>query len=243
MNNLTRWLLLAALIAVIAAGITWLPLSDWLELGVTWIETHPTIAWLVFILAYAASAVLVIPGLIFTLAAGFIFGLPLGVALTSAGSTLGACAAFLVGRYLARGWVERRIASHAGFRALDAATRHEGFTIVFLARLSPIFPFAFLNYGLALTAVRFRDYALASWIGMVPATLVYVYLGTAIGNFGQLTSGNFESGIAGRALLFGGLAATVALGVFVTRKATQALGKHLQHEIEATDPTETQIKS
>jgi uncharacterized membrane protein YdjX (TVP38/TMEM64 family) len=237
-RNLTRWLLLAALIAIVAAGIVWLPVNSWIALGVGWIETHGMFAWLVFILVYAAAAVVLVPGLIFTLAAGFVFGLPLGVAITSAGSTLGACAAFLVGRYLARGWVERRIASHAGFRALDAATRHEGFVIVFLARLSPVFPFALLNYGLALTAVRFRDYALASWIGMIPATLLYVYLGTAVGNLGQLMTGGFERGIAGRVLLLGGLAATVALVVFITRKATQALGKHLQHEIEATDGTE-----
>lgn len=238
MTNRARWLLLVALITMIAAGIIWLPLNDWIADAVGWIEAHGTFAWLVFILAYIAAAVILIPSLLFSLAAGFVFGLPLGVALTSAGSTLGACAAFLVGRYVARGWVERRIASHAGFRALDAATRHEGFTIVFLARLSPVFPFNILNYGLALTAVRFRDYALASWIGMVPATIVYVYFGTVVGNFSQLTSGDFESGIAGRVLLFGGLAATLLLAVFITRKATQALGKHLQHEIEASDKAE-----
>jgi uncharacterized membrane protein YdjX (TVP38/TMEM64 family) len=238
MKNLARWLLLAVLIAVIAAGIFWLPLNDWLAGGIRWIESHGKLAWLVFVLIYAIAGVLVVPSLPFTLTAGFAFGLPLGVALTSAGSTLGACGAFLVGRYLTRDWVERRIASHAAFRALDLATRHEGFMIVFLARLSPIFPFNLLNYGLALTAVRFRDYALASWIGMLPATLLYVYLGTAAGNFSQLTSGDVEGGIAGRILLFAGLLATLALTVLITRKATQALGKHLQHEIETKDPTD-----
>jgi len=230
-----RLALLAALAAAIAGSIIWLPLGEILSRGVSWIETHGALAWLVFVLVYAASAVVLVPGLIFTLTAGFVFGLPLGIVLTSAGSTLGACAAFFVGRYIARGWVERRIASHAGFRALDSATRHEGFTIVFLARLSPVFPFALLNYGLSLTAVRFRDYVLASWIGMIPATLVYVYIGTAMGTFSQITTAEIEGGTAGRLLLFGGLGATVLLAVLVTRKATRALGQHLKQEIEGGD--------
>jgi uncharacterized membrane protein YdjX (TVP38/TMEM64 family) len=174
------------------------------------------------------ATVLALPGSVLTLAAGFVFGLPLGVALTSVASVSGATCAFLVGRYLARGWVEQRIASSHKFAALDAATRHEGFVIVFLARLSPAFPFNLLNYGLALTAVRLRDYFLASWIGMLPGTVLYVYLGAAAGDLSQLQNGDVDSGPAGRLLLIGGLIATVLLTAIITRKATQTLGRHLQ---------------
>src|SRR4030095_36542 len=103
---------------------------------------------------------LAVPGSILTLAAGFVFGLPVGVALASAGSVLGATLAFLVGRLVARDWVEQRTAAWPRFRALDAATRHDGFVIVLLARLSPLIPFNLLNYLLSLTATRFRDYVL-----------------------------------------------------------------------------------
>src|SRR5690606_8718943 len=136
------------------------------------------LSWLAFIATYIVAAVLVVPGSVLTLGAGFVFGLPLGIVLVSVGSVLGAAAAFLVGRFFARDWVADRVARLPRFRALDSATRHDGFVIVCLARLSPLFPFNLLNYGLGLTGVRFRDYFFATWIGMLPATTLYVYVGT-----------------------------------------------------------------
>lgn len=223
-------LLAVALVALVLA-LRSLPLTEWLEAALVWIDGHRTFAWIVFILTYIVATVLLMPAFLLTLAAGFVFGLPFGVALVSAGSTLGACSSFLVGRYFARGWVERRIESHSGFRALDLATRHEGFVIVFLVRLSPLFPYNLINYGLSLTAVRFRDYALASWIGMLPVIVLYVYIGTAASDLSQLIGGDLDTGWAGRVALFAGLAATVVLIVFITRKATRVLGRHLEREL------------
>jgi len=219
------------LLGAIALALLWLPLADWLAAVLAWIESHRTIAWLAFIATYALATVMLVPAFLLTLAAGFIFGLPFGVALVSAGSTLGACGSFFVGRYFARGWVEKRIQNHSGFKALDLATRHEGFVIVFLVRLSPVFPFNLINYGLSLTAVRFGHYALATWIGMLPVTVLYVYFGTAAGDLGQLLNGELDTGWAGQVALFGGLAATIALIAFITRKATRLLGQHLEREL------------
>lgn len=233
--DLRRLLLIVVLIAAVAVGVLWLPLRDWLAFGIAWVELHPTLAWPAFIGTYVIATVLAMPASILTLASGFVFGLPLGVALTSAGSTLGACSAFAIGRYLAREWIARRIASDRRFEALDLATHHGGFTIVFLSRLSPLFPFNLLNYGLALTSVRFRDYALATWIGMLPVTTLYVYIGAAASDLRELFSGGAETGVAGRVLLFGGLAATVALTVLVTRKARQALDRHLRAEMTLSE--------
>lgn len=236
MTRLTKIAVSVALIAAVAASAIWLPVAEWLAASMRWIELHPHLAWPSFIAVYIAATVLALPGSILTLAAGFVFGLPLGVALTSVGSTLGACAAFAIGRYVAREWVAGHIAEHARFAALDRATRHEGLTIVFLARLSPLFPFNALNYFLPLTAVRFRDYALATWIGMLPATVLYVYIGAAAGDLRALLTGNVETGPAGKWLLFGGLLATVALTVAIARAARRALDRHLQTE---TDPQES----
>jgi len=228
-----RLFILLALAAGVVAAVIWLPIAAWLAIGVAWVDAHPSWAWPAYVVSYVLATVLVLPGSVLTLAAGFVFGLPLGVALTSIASVTGATCAFLIGRYVARGWVEQRIATNKTFAALDAATRHEGFVIVFLARLSPAFPFNVLNYGLALTAVRLRDYVLASWLGMLPGTVLYVYLGAAAGDLRQLLSGDVDSGLAGRVLLVGGLIATVVLTAVITRKATRALGRHLGTETPA----------
>jgi uncharacterized membrane protein YdjX (TVP38/TMEM64 family) len=226
-----RLIALLALAATVAVAVAWLPIAEWLAIGIAWVDAHPMLAWPVFVGSYVVATVLALPGSILTLAAGFVFGLPLGIALTSVASVTGATSAFLIGRYLARAWVEQRIESNKTFKALDAATRHEGFVIVFLARLSPAFPFNLLNYGLALTGVRLRDYFLASWIGMLPGTVLYVYLGAAAGDLSQLLSGEVDSGLAGQALLIGGLIATAVLTAIITRKASQALGRHLKAEL------------
>ncbi len=221
---------LAVMVVGMLVAVVLLPVAEWLTLGITWVETHPTLAWIAYVATYIVATVLVIPASILTLAAGFVFGLPLGVVLVSIGSVLGASAAFLVGRFFARDWVAKRIASLPRFRALDQATRHEGFVIVFLTRLSPLFPFNLINYGLALTSVRFRDYFLASWIGMLPATILYVYIGSVAKDLTELTSGGVQGGVVGRVLLFVGLAATVLLTIIITRKATRTLARHLERE-------------
>ncbi|HEY8520754.1 MAG TPA: TVP38/TMEM64 family protein [Gammaproteobacteria bacterium] len=232
-----RAALLVVLLAALLAAAATLPVGDWLARGVDWIASHGPLAWSVYVLVYALAAVLVVPGSILTLAAGFVFGLPLGVALVSAGSVLGAACAFLVGRFLARDWVAQRIARLPRFHALDLATRREGFVIVLLARLSPLFPYNLLNYGLGVTGVRFKDYLAGTWIGMLPATVLYVYVGTLAHSFAELTAGARNGRWTTWALLVLGFAATVLLTVVVTRKANSALRAHLR-ESEARAPAE-----
>jgi len=227
MKRYAKPLLLAVLLGALAASALLLPAADWLAAAIDWIDAHRDVAWAVYIGAYVCAAVLLIPGSILTLAAGFLFGLPLGVALVSAGSVLGATAAFLVGRFFARDWVAERIAQLPKFQALDHAARQDGFMIVFLARLSPLFPFNLLNYGLGITGVRLRDYFLASWIGMLPATVLYVYIGTLAKDLTELGTGRGQGGAAGWILLIAGFLATAALTILITRKATRALRAQL----------------
>jgi uncharacterized membrane protein YdjX (TVP38/TMEM64 family) len=219
-------LLLVVLLAALAAATLLLPVREWLYAGLDWIDGHRFIAWAIFIAVYICAAVILVPGSILTLAAGFIFGLPLGVVLVSAGSVLGAAAAFLVGRFFARDWVADRIATLPKFRALDNAVRHDGFTIVLLARLSPLIPFNVLNYTLGITAVRLRDYILASWIGMLPATVLYVYIGTLANDLTAIASIR-QGGLAVQGLWIAGFVATIVLTVLITRRATRALTAQL----------------
>jgi uncharacterized membrane protein YdjX (TVP38/TMEM64 family) len=219
--------LLLAAIAAVALG--W-PVGSWLGGVAAWSQLHRTVAAAAFVAVYVLAAVLVVPGSILTLAAGYLFGLPLGAALTSAGSLLGAAAAFAVGRFLARDWVAQRVATWPHFGALDAALRRDGFTIVLLARLSPLIPYNLLNYALSVTAARFRDYLLASWIGMLPALVLYVYTGSLAKGLAELTSAGRPPTWATRSLLALGLAATVALAVLIARTATRVLRERLAAE-------------
>lgn len=176
---------------------------------------------LLFIGLYVVACVLFIPGSALTLGAGAIFGVVKGSIVVSIASTLGATAAFLVGRYLARDWVARKIDRNEKFKAIDQAVAREGWKIVGLTRLSPVFPFTLLNYAYGLTRVSLRDYVLASWIGMLPGTIMYVYLGS----LARLGIEANRAGGAQTALKLAGLAATIAVTVYITRIARRALEK------------------
>jgi uncharacterized membrane protein YdjX (TVP38/TMEM64 family) len=131
----------------------------------------------VFILVYALATVAMIPGSVLTLGAGFAFGLLNGMIAVSIASTLGASLAFLVSRYLAREKIRQKFGANEKFLAVDKAVEAQGWKIVGLLRLSPAFPFTVLNYVLGLTRIKFWHYVAASWAGMLPGTLLYVYIG------------------------------------------------------------------
>lgn len=176
-----------------------------------------------FVAGYALAVVAFVPGSLLTLAAGAIFGVVKGTAFVLIAATLGASAAFLVSRYLARGFVERRLEGNERFAAIDRAIGSEGRKIVFLLRLSPVFPFNLLNYALGLTRVRFADYLVAS-IGMLPGTLLYVYYGKVAGDVARLAGGApVERGAAYYGVLGLGLLATIVVTTLVTRTARRAL--------------------
>lgn len=172
---------------------------------------------------YIAATVLMLPGAILGLGAGFLFGVIPGVITISIASTLGAGAAFLVGRFLARDWVAQKVAAMPRFAALDAAVAREGFKIVFLTRLSPVFPFNLLNYAYGLTGVPFTHYFLASWIGMLPGTILYVYLGSAAQSLAAVAAGETPPSLAEQAFFWVGLGLALVVAIFVTRVARKAL--------------------
>ncbi len=207
------------------AGLLWLGRSLGAELPrfAAWVEGLGALGPLVFVLGYALAVVAFAPGSVLTLAAGAIFGLAKGTLYVFVAATLGASAAFLVARHLARGAVERRLAGNARFAAIDRAVGEQGRKIVFLLRLSPVFPFNLLNYALGLTRVRFADYFVAC-AGMLPGTLLYVYYGKLAGDVAQLAGGaGAQRGAGDWAVLLLGLAATVAVTTVVTRAARAAL--------------------
>jgi uncharacterized membrane protein YdjX (TVP38/TMEM64 family) len=176
-----------------------------------------------FVAIYILACVLFIPGSILTIGAGVIFGVVWGSIYVSIASTAGATAAFLVGRYFARDAVARRIEGNARFKSIDDAVAREGWRIVLLTRLSPVFPFNLLNYAYGLTRVRLGEYVLASWIGMMPATVMFVYLGSLSGDLARGAAGSGPPSSAKWALNIVGFAATVVIAVYATRIGTRAL--------------------
>jgi len=212
-------LVLVGLIAVVRL----LPVAVWLESFKSWVGAQGATGYVVFIAVYAAAAVLFVPGSILTIGAGVIFGLLRGFLAVSVASVLGAALAFLVARYLMRGQVEKWAAQNPRFGSIDRAVGREGWKIVLLTRLSPVFPFNLLNYLYGLTQVRFWDYVWASWIGMIPGTLLYVYLGFAGQVAARAAAGAAERTPQEYAFWALGLAATVAVTIYVTRLARSAL--------------------
>lgn len=182
-------------------------------------------AWapIVFVLGYVIAAVALVPASLLTLSAGAIFGPVRGVIFVFAGATLGACAAFLVARHAARGAVQRRLLGHPKFAAVDAAIEGQGWWVVVLLRLSPLFPYTLLNYALGLTRVRFRDYALAS-IGMLPGTIAYVYYGSVAGDAARAAAGlTPAAGTTIWVLRIVGVVAAIVVTALITRAARRAL--------------------
>jgi uncharacterized membrane protein YdjX (TVP38/TMEM64 family) len=190
-----------------------------LKAPLEWMQGFGPLAPVLFILAYAAACVLLVPGSLLTLGAGAVFGVVWGSVYVSIASTLGASLAFLAGRHLARNRIERRLAAYPAFAALDKVMARQGWKVILLLRLSPVIPFTLLNYALGLTQVRFREYVLASWMGMMPGTVLYVYLGSIAGEAARPSGKS-----AGEwALWIGGLVATLLVAVLLTRAARKEL--------------------
>ncbi len=177
-----------------------------------------------FVALYVLATVLFVPGPVLTLGAGAVFGVVWGSIYVSIAATLGATCAFLVGRYLARDAIARKIEGNERFAAIDRAVANEGWKIVGLTRLSPLFPFTLLNYAFGITRVKLRHYVIASWIGMMPGTVMYVYLGS----LAKAATGE-RTRTAGEWALYGvGLLATVIVTIYVTRIARKALANAIK---------------
>jgi len=218
-----RWkwvvLILAVVALVVAARI--LPIGHWIRSFQEWVRGMGTAGMVLYGAVYVLAVVLFVPGIVLTLGAGFLFGLGRGVVLVSAASTLAAALAFLIARYFARASVERLAKKNPRFEAIDRAIGKEGWKVVALLRLSPLVPFSLSNYLYGLTSVKFWPYVATSWVAMLPATVLYVYLGAAgrtIGQGGQRSPWEW-------ALLAVGLAATAAVTVLLTRVAKRELAR------------------
>ena len=196
-----------------------------LQQALEWIESLGSIGAIAFIGIYILATVAFLPAFILTLGAGVLFGVWWGSVYVFIGATLGAIAAFLVGRYLVRDWVAKKIAGNDKFRAIDRAVGKEGLKIVLLTRLSPIFPFNLLNYAFGVTGVSIQDYIIGS-IGMIPGTMMYVYIGSLAGSVALIgTETQPTNPTLQWTIRIVGFVATIAVTIYITRIAKQALSQ------------------
>lgn len=194
-----------------------------LKNALQWIDSLGAIGSIAFIIIYIVATIGFLPGSILTLGSGVVFGVGWGALYVFVGATLGATAAFLIGRYLARNWVSNKIADNKKFAAIDHAVGREGLKIVLLTRLSPVFPFNLLNYAFGVTAVSLKDYFLGC-VGMIPGTIMYVYIGSLAGNLALIgTENQPQNSTITWIIRIVGFIATVAVTVYVTKIAKNAL--------------------
>jgi uncharacterized membrane protein YdjX (TVP38/TMEM64 family) len=221
-----KWIALGAVVIALFVAARLLPVATWLKSFSAWAGSFGPFGFVVFVLVYTLATVLFVPGWPLTVGAGFTFGLLIGTAAVSLGSILGASLAFLIARFLARGAVEAMAAKSERFRAIDRAIGEQGWKMIFLLRLSPIVPFNLSNYFYGVTAVRFWPYFFASWIGMLPGTVLYVYLGT-VGKAGveSVAGGERARSPVEWAFLIVGLIVTIIVTAWVTQIAGKALRK------------------
>jgi len=196
-----------------------------------WVKSLGSTGIIAFIIIYNLATVLFIPGSLLTLGGGALYGMFFGTVYVIFAAILGATFAFLIGRYFAKNWVSKQMLDHPKFQAIDQAVAKEGFKIVLLARLSPVFPFNLLNYVLGVTSVSLQDYILGS-LGMIPGTLMYVYLGSLAGDITLLgTPQDIGSGqIAQWIVRIIGCLATVGVTIYITHISKKALTQKLHPE-------------
>ncbi len=221
-KNYWKWIALALVVVALSAATALLPVKDWVKAFSDWVRTLGAAGVVIFIGVYAIATVLFLPGWIFTVAAGLVYGVVGGTAVALTGAIIGSTLAFLCGRYLVRKRVEAATEGNRKFAAIDKAIGEQGWKIVGLLRLSPLVPFNLSNYFYGVTAVRFWPYVLASAVGMIPGTLLYAYLGGA----GKAGLGS-ESGQSPLKWVFLGigLVATIIVTIIVSRTAKRALEK------------------
>ncbi len=205
-------------------------LQDTLQHALTWVESLGSIAPIAFIVLYNLATILLIPGSVLTLGSGVLFGLWWGSLYVFFAATLGATLAFWIGRNLARNWVSQKMSRYPKFEAIDTAVAQEGFKIVLLTRLSPLFPFNLLNYAFGITQVSLKDYVLGS-VGMIPGTILYVYIGSLVGSVAQLgmkgPTLDPQTQMLQWATKIVGFIATIAVTVYITRIAKKALDESI----------------
>ncbi|MDJ0938515.1 MAG: TVP38/TMEM64 family protein [Woeseiaceae bacterium] len=226
-RNGIRLLVLALIVALLYA-VQALPIAEWLQSSENWARENPLTGAALFIALTIVAALAMTPGWVPMTLAGLLFGLGPGIVYAMIGISVGATAAMLAGRTLARSWIERRISGNERMRALDDALGEQAFAIVALTRMALVIPFNVLNYAYGLTRVDVRTYSLATAVGMLPIVSMYVYLGTLARDIGQVLAGEVDPGIGTWWIAGIGVAVITIVVAIIRRTVIRVLDEKLE---------------
>lgn len=218
-----RWLSRLAVVALLVGTVVMfrtLPVVEWISDLESWARARPIAGPLAFIVVTIISVVALTPGWIPMSLAGLLFGFLPGLVYALFAMTAGAGLALLVGRTLARRWVERRIEGNERMLALDDALEDQAFTIVVLTRIALVIPFNMLNYAYGLTRVRPAVFVAATAIGMVPIVALYAYLGSVAQDIGAVFAGKAKLDVDA-AWIAGIAVVVIAIVIAVVRRAVR----------------------
>jgi uncharacterized membrane protein YdjX (TVP38/TMEM64 family) len=218
-----KWIAVGLAVITLSILSAVLPVKHWVLEFIGWVKQLGAAGVAFFIVAYAIATVLFLPGWIFTVSAGLIYGIIGGTVVALTGAVIGSSLAFFIARYLLRKNIEQMTKNNPRFAAIDQAIGRNGWKIVGLLRLSPLIPFNLSNYFYGITAISFESYLVVSAVGMIPGTLLYAYLG-AIGHVG-LSGGPAHHSKWQYVFLGVGLVATIVVTILVSRIAKNALKK------------------
>jgi uncharacterized membrane protein YdjX (TVP38/TMEM64 family) len=199
------------------------PIAEWIAIVQQRVMNWGAWSAVCYPLLYACCNVLLLPGGIFSIGGGFFFGLWWGFVIVLVGNVTGAALSFFVSRVAGRRWLGRKLARSRTYEALEPAVRREGWKIILLSQLHPLFPTSLLNYLYGLTTIRFRTCMLWVAIGQAPGLFLYAYLGT-LGQLGlNLFRGKSHPHPAEYVLWGGGLISLLLLVWILGRTALRLL--------------------
>ncbi|MCC5630956.1 TVP38/TMEM64 family protein [Nostoc sphaeroides] len=228
LNSKLKLLVLSCLVVTLIIAAKQFNFQGLLHTLIIWVESLGIFGPIAYIVIYNLATLLFIPGSLLTLKGGCLFGVFWGSIYVLIAAIIGATLAFVIGRYLSQNWVCQQMDKHPKFKAIDLAVAKEGWKIVLLTRLSPIFPFNLLNYAFGVTQVSLKDYILGSF-GILPGTVMYVYIGSLAGNIAMINTYNQpiapETQIWQWIMQGVGLIATVAVTIYITKIAQKALAQ------------------
>ena len=224
-SSVGGWLKIALLLGLLAGGLI---LSRFVgrEQIIGFIERVRAFGWpgyVVFVVFYAFWIACGLPASVLTLAGAVTFGFWRALGLVLIGAGCGAILGFLFARHVARDWFTEKIGKRMALVQINRAVGESGWKLVMLSRLPPVSPFSIMNYAYGLTPIRLRDFALGTFIGMIPGTAAYVYLGTILGSVAE---GSRDRTPLEWTIYVCGLLATIAVCVYFVRLARAALARH-----------------
>ena len=198
-----------------------------------WLDQHSRLAPALFIIADMLVVILVLPGVIFTLGAGFLFGVLKGTLYVVIATTTGATIAFLIARYFFGTRISSFFMSHPRLSLVNEELATEGWKIVLLTRLVPFFPFKLSNYFFGLTRFSLRGYFFGTLVGIIPITMFNVYLGSLAADITKLGSRDISRTPLEWTIYGIGLAIALVMVIYITRLARRALDRYIPRKKES----------